>query len=183
MKKEAYYFSLDSNARDDPKILQLRMEMGWEGYGLFWAIIETEEAYSPLRRIHDVGMDFTNAPRMTQQEFANEVNINQIIARAERTKQTIIGDQSGMVYGDFTKVTDYQSALGLIQEANNQFQLLNAETRNRFQNNPANLLAFIQNDQNHEEAISLGLLSKEAVEASKAAKAEALKAAGTSSPT
>jgi hypothetical protein len=40
MKKEAYYFSHDSNAKDDPKILQLRMELGWEGYGLFWAIIE-----------------------------------------------------------------------------------------------------------------------------------------------
>jgi Domain of unknown function (DUF4373) len=40
MKKEAYYFSHDSNAKDDPKILQLRMEMGWEGYGLFWALIE-----------------------------------------------------------------------------------------------------------------------------------------------
>lgn len=40
MKKEAYYFSHDSNAKDDPKILQLRMEMGWEGYGLFWALVE-----------------------------------------------------------------------------------------------------------------------------------------------
>lgn len=40
MKKEAYYFSHDANAKDDPKILQLRMEMGWEGYGLFWALIE-----------------------------------------------------------------------------------------------------------------------------------------------
>lgn len=40
MKKEAYYFSHDANAKDDPKILQLRMEMGWEGYGLFWALVE-----------------------------------------------------------------------------------------------------------------------------------------------
>ena len=40
MKKEAYYFSHDANAKDDPKILQLRMELGWEGYGLFWALIE-----------------------------------------------------------------------------------------------------------------------------------------------
>lgn len=40
MKKEAYYFSHDANAKDDPKILRLRMELGWEGYGLFWALIE-----------------------------------------------------------------------------------------------------------------------------------------------
>ena len=40
MKKEAYYFSHDSNAKDDPKILKLRMNLGWEGYGLFWGLIE-----------------------------------------------------------------------------------------------------------------------------------------------
>lgn len=40
MKKEAYYFSHDANAKDDPKILRLRMDLGWEGYGLFWALVE-----------------------------------------------------------------------------------------------------------------------------------------------
>jgi flagellar biosynthesis GTPase FlhF len=39
--KQAYYFSHDSNAHKDPKILKLRAEHGWEGYGIFWAIIET----------------------------------------------------------------------------------------------------------------------------------------------
>jgi len=36
MKKEAYYFSHDSNARQDEKIIKLRMKLGWEGYGLYW---------------------------------------------------------------------------------------------------------------------------------------------------
>jgi hypothetical protein len=40
MRKEAYYFSHDANAKDDPKILKLRMALGWEGYGLFWALVE-----------------------------------------------------------------------------------------------------------------------------------------------
>lgn len=39
-KKDAYYFSHDSNARNDDKILELRSIYGYEGYGLFWAIIE-----------------------------------------------------------------------------------------------------------------------------------------------
>lgn len=34
------YFSHDSNARNDEKILRLRMKLGWEGYGLYWALIE-----------------------------------------------------------------------------------------------------------------------------------------------
>lgn len=40
MNKEAYYFSHDSNARQDEKIIALRMKHGWEGYGLYWAIVE-----------------------------------------------------------------------------------------------------------------------------------------------
>ena len=38
--KDVYYFSHDSNARNDEKILMLRAEHGWEGYGLYWALIE-----------------------------------------------------------------------------------------------------------------------------------------------
>lgn len=40
MDKDAYYFSHDSNSRNDEKIVALRMKYGWDGYGLFWAIIE-----------------------------------------------------------------------------------------------------------------------------------------------
>ena len=38
--KETYYFSHDGNARNDEKILMLRSEFGWEGYGIYWALIE-----------------------------------------------------------------------------------------------------------------------------------------------
>lgn len=38
---KTYYFSHDSNARNDDRILILRSELGWEGYGIYWAIIET----------------------------------------------------------------------------------------------------------------------------------------------
>jgi len=38
--KEAFYFSHDSNSRHDPKIIKLRMKLGWQGYGIFWALIE-----------------------------------------------------------------------------------------------------------------------------------------------
>lgn len=38
--KEAYYFSHDSNSRNDGKILNLRIKHGMRGYGIFWSIIE-----------------------------------------------------------------------------------------------------------------------------------------------
>lgn len=48
MAKETYYFSHDSNAITDTKILNMRADYGLEGYGLYWAIIEmmrNEEDY------------------------------------------------------------------------------------------------------------------------------------------
>jgi hypothetical protein len=39
--KDAYYFSHDSNAKDDPKCVLLIEQLGPEGYGIFWILIET----------------------------------------------------------------------------------------------------------------------------------------------
>lgn len=40
-KKDAYYFSHDSSASRDIKMLKLKHQFGWEGIGLFWGIVET----------------------------------------------------------------------------------------------------------------------------------------------
>jgi len=38
--KEAYYFSHDANARNDERLIKLRAKYDWNGYGLYWAIVE-----------------------------------------------------------------------------------------------------------------------------------------------
>ena len=38
--KETFYFSHDFHARSDEKILKLLQKERWEGYGLYWAIVE-----------------------------------------------------------------------------------------------------------------------------------------------
>jgi hypothetical protein len=38
--KNAYYFSHDYGARNDPKLQRVIMEMGMEGLGIFWSLIE-----------------------------------------------------------------------------------------------------------------------------------------------
>lgn len=38
--KDAYYFSHDSNARNDTKVLSMRCDYGLEGYGMYWIIVE-----------------------------------------------------------------------------------------------------------------------------------------------
>lgn len=55
MSKEAYWFKHDSNAKDDPKIIILIEELGLEGYGIFWLLVETlrneKDFMAPLRII------------------------------------------------------------------------------------------------------------------------------------
>jgi hypothetical protein len=38
--KETQYFSHDADASRDEKIIKLRIRLGWEGYGIYWAIVE-----------------------------------------------------------------------------------------------------------------------------------------------
>ena len=55
MAKDAYYFSHDSNAKDDPKCMLLIEELQLEGYGIYWVLIETlreqENFKYPLKMI------------------------------------------------------------------------------------------------------------------------------------
>lgn len=41
MKKETFYFSHDYNSANDIKILFMRQQLGMEGYGIFWYLVET----------------------------------------------------------------------------------------------------------------------------------------------
>ena len=40
MNKDAYYFPHDSNAKDDPKCVLLIEQLGMEGYGIYWMLVE-----------------------------------------------------------------------------------------------------------------------------------------------
>ena len=47
-----YYFSHDGNARNDSKILELRAEHGWLGYGVYWGLIEMMFEHSDTKLKH-----------------------------------------------------------------------------------------------------------------------------------
>lgn len=59
--KDAYYFSHDSNARNDLKMVRLRKELGLSGVGLFWCVIEMlreSDGYKlPLTEISSICYD------------------------------------------------------------------------------------------------------------------------------
>lgn len=63
-------------------------------------------------------------------------------------------------YGDFTNVSDYQSALLAVQDANDKFMELPAQLRAKFDNDPAAFLAFAEKPENANFLVDLGLSPK-----------------------
>lgn len=61
-------------------------------------------------------------------------------------------------YGDFSGVGDYLSCLSRLQQAQDAFDALPAKVRERFQNDPAELIAAAEDPARHGELRDLGLL-------------------------
>lgn len=102
---------------------------------------------------------FEGASR-TKSEFAEEANINNIVRRANISGVLPQGQRQAL-FGDFSEVQTYEEAQTQISEANESFLHLSAEVRAKFNNNVADLLDFIDDPANKEEAITLGLLQPE----------------------
>ena len=63
--KKTNYFSHDSNARNDSKIISLRMKLGVEGYGIYFMIIERlreESDYVSNKDYDSLAFDFRTTP-------------------------------------------------------------------------------------------------------------------------
>lgn len=95
----------------------------------------------------------------TQQQFAEESDINTIVRRFGLTGE-MPSDLRAPVSGDFTGVTDFQTAMNAVRQAEEEFMRMPAEMRYRFSNSPQRLLEFLEDGNNREEAIKLGLIPK-----------------------
>lgn len=94
---------------------------------------------------------------LTEQSKKEEANINNIVGKYKRTGILPIA-RGRPQYGDFTNVSDYQSSLQKIIEVNEEFENLPAVLRKKFKNDPSNMLEFVMDENNREEAEKLGLL-------------------------
>ena len=115
-------------------------------------------------------------PSLAQQHFKDECDINTIL---ERFNITGLLPQAPLPprYGDFSGIGDYHTALNRVLAAQDEFEALPAQIRARFQNDPAQLIEFLQNENNRAEAEELGLIDKAAAEVVEAAKVTPEKAA------
>lgn len=104
----------------------------------------------------------TSPVSSVQQHFKDDCDINVLVERFTRTGQMPQRNAEDYSFGDFSAI-DYQSALDTVMVAREQFDTLPAKVRERFSNNPAQLLYFLENESNREEAIRLGLIAQPSV--------------------
>jgi len=96
-------------------------------------------------------------PSMTDQSFKDEVNVNNIINKFNRTGQiSHLAKKSGM-YADLSTIEDLHSSLTQVVQAQEAFDSLPAELRRRFGNSPVEMVNFLQDPSNDQEAVKLGL--------------------------
>lgn len=98
---------------------------------------------------------------LTKQEFAKETDINYIMERYRVTGQLPIGAAAHeAVFADVSEMGSFADTLMRVHAAEDAFAALPADLRTRFGNNPVNLVEFLQDDNNREEAVKLGLIAK-----------------------
>ncbi len=101
-----------------------------------------------------VQQSFKGVESMTQQ---SDVPMTSISIR-NLLKAGVVPDDTEAVFGDFSNVEDYQTMLDRINEAQRKFDALPARIRHYFGNDPAELIAFLDDPENRDEAIKLGLV-------------------------
>lgn len=118
------------------------------------------DPYNYDRRQASIDTQFkSNKPSKTQQSQKEEADINTIVKRFGLTGQ-LPNNVRMPQYGDFTGISDYQSALNAVLAANAAFNQYPAHIRERFRNSPELFVEFCLDENNREEAEKLGLVAK-----------------------
>lgn len=103
---------------------------------------------------------FEGEKALTQQNAAEECDINIIVAKAKRGADISHLTIKQPMYGDFRNMPDLRGALLAVKDAEERFMTLDPKVRKRFDNDPAKLLDFLNDNKNRDEAVELGLIPK-----------------------
>lgn len=107
--------------------------------------------------------DFSAGGR-TKQSFKAECDIKNIMKRFEKTGMVSHLSKYPGTYADLTGAPEYQEALQIVLDAGKAFEALPAKVRQRFRNDPFELLTFLDDPENEAEAREIGLLPEKAAE-------------------
>lgn len=115
-------------------------------------------AYGPKNRT--TAITFTGEGR-TKQSFADDSDINNIMARYLKTGLIEAVNKHEPQYGDTTGI-NFQACMDTVVAAKAMFADMPAKIRNRFDNDPGKFLDFVNNPENIDEGVKLGLLTPRA---------------------
>lgn len=101
-------------------------------------------------------------PSLTRQEFAEECDINTIMARYESTGTISHVNRSQPIYLDTTLYPSLQASMEAFREANTQFNALPAHVRREFDNDPQKFVDFAVDPANLPRMREWGLAPPEA---------------------
>jgi len=102
------------------------------------------------------------------QSAKDDADINIIVRRMGLGQAAPVTARMPM-QGDFDEIFDYRTALERVQSAERAFMQLPPQLRAQLENDPANLLPFIQDPRNAKELVRLGLAVPRPQEAPKEA--------------
>jgi len=121
----------------------------------------------------------------TKQSFADECDINKIMAKYQKTGAIAHFNRHQPEYG-FATSLDLAESMRIVTKANEMFADLPSSVRSKFNNQPGEFLDFVQDPDNASEMVELGLTNPKPesapVDAPAAAEGDPEPPAGSSPP-
>lgn len=110
-------------------------------------------------------LDFSgpDAVSVTNQSDKDSTDINVLMAQYQKTgfiMDMITGNKRQPVYGDFSNLPDYHQMKSTLARVTQAFNAYPATIRDKFKNDPALLIEYLNDPKNDAEAVSLGLKPK-----------------------
>lgn len=102
-------------------------------------------------------VDCSREPSLTRQEFAEDCDINTLMARYEKTGVINHFNNGQPQYMDFSDLPDLQGALSILADANTAFMRLPAHIRKEFDNDPTAFVDFAADNKNADKLREWGL--------------------------
>lgn len=112
----------------------------------------------PRRRVQ-TSFDPETRPSLAQQHQAASCDINNIVAKYQRTGAVDHYAKHGGTYG-YVPAVDFREAMEIIKHGETVFADLPSSLRERFHQDPGEFLEFVQNPDNGEALADLGLVER-----------------------
>ncbi len=93
---------------------------------------------------------------VTKQSFKDDCDINLIMAKFVKTGVLENTRDDPPEYG-FASSDDFRESMEIVSKANSMFESMPSKIRNKFENDPARFLDFVQDPKNEKEMQEMGL--------------------------